>query len=173
MAGVGVDNAGPVPELVGLPRSEPSVSAASSIQQSICINSGDILIKNVEGPSLTAATEHGDLIVYGDSNPEAGHFLTKSGNVRVSNMFNQNHIIVQNRGNVDFNLIDGSISCMVQEGTVHGTVENLKDSSIISVRRFTSLPWFVYPTARVGFFKHFFWLAVSKQLPDSWPISIK
>lgn len=88
----------------------------------------------MEGSSLTAATEHGDLIVHGDSSAETSHFLTKSGNVRISNMFNLNNIIVQNKGNVNFYLLDGSVRCVVQEGNVQATIESLADNSTITVK---------------------------------------
>ena len=57
--------------------------------------SGDILLKHVEGNSLTATSEAGNILVLGDCNASASHFYTKSGNMTLKYLYNMIHILVQ------------------------------------------------------------------------------
>ena len=96
-------------------------------------NDGDFVAKYVEGPSLMASTELGNINVMGDCHSEMSQFRTAVGNINLRHLFGHSYILVKRSGTVVLHLIEGSVNVSMQTGGAFTILENIVSDSSIQV----------------------------------------
>ena len=94
---------------------------------------GDFFATIMAGPSATVTTESGDINIWEECRCERSHFFTRCGNISASDLHNQNFMSIKEEGNIDANLIEGSISAVVRKGDIELTIDALSDHSTLHV----------------------------------------
>jgi len=78
-------------------------------------------------------TDNGDINVWGDCNSDLSQFFTRNGHVHIRQLYNNSYILIRESGNVNVNMVEGSLTCVVKRGAIFANVENITTDSTIQV----------------------------------------
>lgn len=93
-----------------------------------------LIFRNPSGPVLSVMTNLGEINLQGGCRSRTSHFYTAFGRMSLGALYSNVSIIVTEHAEVDFNLLEGSVTCLAPAGQIYAFIDKIDKHSRIEVK---------------------------------------